>query len=315
MTASSSSATSLSPFAKNPLLSRYFPKCFSPLESSSQKPQTQTAPVRLTPVGSLVNGIVSSMGALLFTQPLFAIKTSVINTGRLPPIGKLYKGLLPNLCTGGTAEGVAFFSVHLFIGHSSGQQGENALQNLAASVFAGCIGSPINAILERSMIQQQVHPGNLPLRKSLSPAIAAEGLARGLFKAVPMNCLRDSFYQAGIFAFTGFTENLLTPYIPQELPRSVAAALLSGVFVGVATTPFDEAETHLQSDYSGKHTRSFTTLTTVLRSYTPRTFLTKAAIRGLLIGSLILNTTLIMRVVPQYLPKGLTADPLGKTGE
>lgn len=119
---------------------------------------------------------------------------------------------------------------------------------LGTAIVGGALIGPYASFCECTMIQQQLHGGTLmgtPVR------IFNEYGMRGLFRGVSGTIIRDGLYVGGLLG----TTPLLQAYLMREHGWGLNAAetvssISSGLFVGVATVPFDACSTLMKGDLS-----------------------------------------------------------------
>jgi len=121
---------------------------------------------------------------------------------------------------------------------------------LGTAIVGGALIGPYASLMECTMIQQQKYGGTLlgtPVR------VFKEYGLRGLFRGVSVTIVRDALYVGGLLGITPVMQD----YLRKEQGFSPLAAesvssIGCGLFVGVATVPFDAISTVMKGDLTNK---------------------------------------------------------------
>jgi len=121
---------------------------------------------------------------------------------------------------------------------------------LGSAVVGGALIGPFASVCECTMIQQQRHGGSL---LSTPVRILREFGLRGLFRGLSAGIVRDGLYVGGLLGTTPLLQHHLMKEHGWNLYAAESVASIgSGLFVGVATVPFDSVSTVMKGDLSQK---------------------------------------------------------------
>ncbi len=251
-------------------------------------PKTQADLSTLNKTGHFVNGILSNTAMIAGMQPFFTWKTYRMNGLAVPfSLRKLYNGTIVNAVSGGPAEGIAFA-----FQESVSKKQKSAYYDLAVSSFAGAIGAPITAALERITIQQQLQGGTV--KQSINRIITREGKA-ALFKGTGPTAGRDACYNMGIFALNDMIRDQLKKI---ECHSLLLSSVISGSIAGAVSTPFDLVKTRMQSDLDGKFHGCLQTTFNIIKLHGA-----KSLFQGMILRSgLVAGCTCLINVSKETLP-------------
>lgn len=260
-------------------------------------------PIDLTEGGHLINGMLCQPLTLLGTQPLFTYKTYSMMGKGSPSFRRLWAGCVPNSCSGGLSEGIAFLIYK--IGSDTliekGRHLSNS-QNIALSLLSGAFGAPINALLEQGMIRQQLHGKSLYYH--MNTIFQTSGW-KGLFKTTGFTAGRDGLFICGVFAFYDLARERVKLCISDPWVCNVAAGMLAGMTAGALSTPFDLVKTIVQSDTTEENTSCLRTLRAIVEKGGMSAAFRGGVFRSLTIGPVICLTAILKDILPHYFPSSL----------
>jgi hypothetical protein len=271
----------------------------------------------LNGIGHVTNGMTASLAMLGFMQPVFTVKTHVMDEGcfkrgvvkifqdmhgkSLPfKVRYLNRGFIPNVSSTLPAQAITFGSYHAleqyvfskeYMGTDEGK--------LSGGLMSGAISSPVTAAFDRVMIIQQKEGGSsLEVSKKI---VATEGY-RGLVKGLLPTLAREAKFSGGLFALTPIFNQALQRWQEDTEDRSGMTSLGAGIVTGVITTPWDLVKTKMQADRKGLYSSFVGTVRKVVQVEGVSGLFSGGAVRGVLIGGCMFVMNLSKESVPQYFP-------------
>lgn len=213
--------------------------------------------VKLTPLGNLATGVVTSCLNISLFHPLYTIKTHLMSGEKLA-LKYMYRGFSTNLLCDVSYQGALFLSYGL-IEKEVRLLTKKELSHAQTSIcgfLAGVTVAPVISYLERVMIIQQIAHDTLKtdkisLRKVANQIHRVEGfhgITRGLLPTV----LRESLHSTCFFGLSRlFKSTILNQNDDSRLTH--ASYLMAGAIAGLITTPFDLIKTRMQNHISETH--------------------------------------------------------------
>src|SRR5690242_1388625 len=114
----------------------------------------------LNEMGHFTNGVISTACMLGVLQPVFTIKTYVMNGQGFPPVQALYRGLGLNLLGGALPQGVAFLTYDFTKRLWSPDKELTSWEKMLVGSIPGLAMAPLTTILERMMVIKQLQGGS-----------------------------------------------------------------------------------------------------------------------------------------------------------
>lgn len=125
--------------------------------------------------------------------------------------------------------------------------GDSKFGVLASALLAGSFMAPFVQCCEMTMIQQQRFGGTL-----FSTALRVHreyGIFRGIFRGFSPLVCRETLYTGGLLGTTPLLQDfLIRRHGWKSSTGEIAAALTSGVVVGILSCPFDAMSTSMKGD-------------------------------------------------------------------
>lgn len=253
----------------------------------------------LTKAGHFTNGVVSSACVIAALQPAFTIKTWIMSGRGMPPVRRLWDGLLPNALSGGPAEGAAFVSQEGLSQVCQSKQSSET-EEFAISLLAGTSSAPINACSERIMTQQQLY--NKPFIEIVTSDLSQPNKIRRVFYGTIPTMWRDAICNLGLFGMTDAVKRRLKPHIPNNEALIATSSTIAGGIAGWLSAPFDCVRTRMQGDLSDKREGMIVTTKKVVKAEGPKSLFKGAGTRSMLIGVMTTGLNLVRDKLPGFLP-------------
>jgi len=175
-------------------------------------------------------------------------------------ISTFYKGLdsalLRQVLYTSTRLGL-FYNIKDYIVKTKKKQ-PSMLENVAASLFAGAVGSLLGNPADLALVRMQ-SDNNLPVNERRNYKNVVDALTRTVREEGLFTLWRGSFPTIARAMAMNFsllvpfeeTKKMLTPYISSAQSRAIVASLIAGACASVLSLPFDNVKTKLQKMNKG----------------------------------------------------------------
>ncbi|MBN2479724.1 MAG: hypothetical protein JXA94_05810 [Parachlamydiales bacterium] len=252
--------------------------------------------VKLNQTGHFFNGVASSLSMTTVMQPVFTLKTYVMQGAGKPAIRNLYRGYFSNCASVVPSQGIAYLTNGVMNKTLKKEEGKSSTaKELAYSIIPGSAASPWATACERVMIVQQLQGGST--KDALTKIVKKEGV-RGLAKGFTPTLARESLFSLGLFGLRNTLDKKLEPKVQNRKIREATSSVVAGAAAGFASAPFDRLKTKVQSDLKGS--------SSWLKE--GRKIVVKEGVRGLFKGAgvragLVSGAMSVMTVAEKQLPK------------
>ena len=258
--------------------------------------------ISLSPIGSGIQGTISSFINMAAWQPLFAVKSYQMMGKGLPPLSHLYRGYRINVLADMSNQGVAFLVFRAYSFHVYNDFPMSAHETLGAGVVAGIAAAPLQGACERVMILQQLQKTPLSIMTTLNKIHLAEG-ACGVFRGLVPTMMRESVNTTCFFGLSQFFYGKMITLTDSVYVANSVSYLAAGIFGGILTTPADVIKTRIQSRV-GKAP----SISEIIKEVGYRNLFKGGLARAGTIGATMMTLGLLSKEIPLLLPRCLHSD-------
>ena len=206
------------------------------------------------------NALLGSIGSTIevFIQHPMVVWKNMLQSGKILSRNPThyYRGVLTNgfsmfPLTATQFSGTGYFSNKLsnnrYIKSESNQQ---ILASTTAGFLSGIIATPAETII----VQKQEVKGNfIQISKNIIKKYGIKKLYRGF---IPCSS-RESLYTCGLLTLSPLIENSMVNkyklFEKKNIYSSMSASIISGLFSGLVTQPFDTIKTHMQANLNNNN--------------------------------------------------------------
>lgn len=259
----------------------------------------------LTPQGSIVHGVLSSLATISVCHPFFTIKTRLMTGQSFPPVKEFYRGYAANQFCDINYVGVAYFANNMFTHTIMKDKPLTTGELFLGGILSGIMASPLQAIIERVMIVQQAAKVYMTPQETVV-SIYKHGGAVGILRGITPTVLRECINCSSLFALSKTIEPIAIKVLNGSEMASSAAYLFSGVIAGFLTTPFDLCKTLMQENVKGAISMKIAYKKLLAEGY--GALFRGATARMVTIGATTTSLGFLGKIIPPYLPASLHGD-------